>query len=103
MMQRGPVPDPQPDALFGCLRAFGAQKIAATMPSDYANAGSGLYEESINDTKTMFNKDGKMDADGAKNVVKILDQYSTNVKDKGSTIDLSKTYTTEFVDKVPAE
>ncbi|WP_230855032.1 ABC transporter substrate-binding protein [Arthrobacter terrae] len=80
-----------------------AAEIAAKMPSDYANAGAGLYEKSINDTKTMFNKDGKMDADGAKNVVKILDQYSTNVLGKGSTIDLSKTYTTEFVDKVPAK
>ncbi len=73
------------------------------MPKDYANAGADPYEKSINDTKTMFNKDGKMDADGAKNVVKILDQYSTNVKGKGSTIDLSKTHTTEFVDKVPAK
>jgi NitT/TauT family transport system substrate-binding protein len=50
----------------------------------------------------MFNNDGKMDADGARNVLSILDKYSTNVKGKASTIDLAKTYTTEFASRVPA-
>jgi NitT/TauT family transport system substrate-binding protein len=72
------------------------------MPKEYANAGQALYEKSINDTKTMFNKDGMMNADGAKNVLSILDKYFTNVKGKASTIDLAKTYTTEFASKVPA-
>ncbi|MCZ2404737.1 ABC transporter substrate-binding protein [Paenarthrobacter sp. Z7-10] len=85
------------------INTHSAAEIAAKMPKEYANAGADLYEKSINDTKTMFNKDGKMDADGAKNVLKILDSYSANVKGKGSSIDLSKTYTTEFVDKVSAK
>ncbi|MBW4095051.1 MAG: ABC transporter substrate-binding protein [Acidobacteria bacterium] len=93
------------NAFVGALKfitTHSAAEIAAKMPKEYANAGAELYEKSINDTKSMFNKDGKMDADGAKNVLKILDSYSANVKGKGSSIDLSKTYTTEFVDKVPA-
>lgn len=94
------------NAFVGALRfinSHSAAEIAAKMPKEYANAGQALYEKSINDTKTMFNKDGKMDADGARNVLSILDKYSTNVKGKGSSIDLSKTYTTAFADKVPAE
>ncbi|WP_205786813.1 ABC transporter substrate-binding protein [Specibacter cremeus] len=93
------------NAFVGALKfidTHSAAEIAAKMPKEYANAGADLYEKSVNDTKTMFTSDGKMDADGAKNVLTILDKYSTNVKGKGSTIDLSKTYTTEFVDKVPA-
>ncbi|GAB3277145.1 ABC transporter substrate-binding protein [Sinomonas notoginsengisoli] len=77
-------------------------EIAAKMPKEYANGGQALYEKSIKDTKTMFNRDGIMDAEGAKNVLRILDSYSSNVKGKSGTIDLSKTYTTEFVSKVPA-
>ncbi|HSU70591.1 MAG TPA: ABC transporter substrate-binding protein [Micrococcaceae bacterium] len=94
------------NAFVGALQfinTHSAAEIAAKMPKEYANAGADLYEKSINDTKTMFNKDGKMDADGAKNVLKVLDSYSANVKGKGSTIDLSKTYTTEFADAVPAK
>lgn len=68
-----------------------------------AHMQGGTVAEQSNDTKTMFNKDGKMDSDGAKNVLKILDSYSANVKGKGSSIDLSKTYTIEFVDKLPAK
>jgi NitT/TauT family transport system substrate-binding protein len=96
------------NAFVGALRFINshtAAEIAAKMPKEYANAGQALYEKSINDTKTMFNKDGMMNSEGAKNVLSILDKYSTNVKGKASTIDLSKTYTTyttEFASKVPA-
>jgi len=94
------------NAFVGALQFINghtAAEIAAKMPKEYANAGAELYEKSIDGTKSMFNADGKMDANGAKNVLRILDLYSTNVLDKGATIDLSKTYTTEFVDKVPAK
>lgn len=93
------------NAFVGALRfinSHSAAEIAAKMPKEYANAGADLYEKSIADTKAMFNKDGVMDADGAKNVLRILDSYSSNVKGKGSSIDLAKTYTTDFVSKVPS-
>lgn len=44
----------------------------------------------------------RSDAGGAKNVLSILDKYSTNLKGKAATIDLAKTYTSEFASKVPA-
>lgn len=71
--------------------------IAAKMPADYAGSDKKLYEQSINDSKGMFTKDGVMDADGAKNVLEVLGSFSANVKPKKDQIDVSKTYTTEFV------
>jgi NitT/TauT family transport system substrate-binding protein len=92
------------NALVGALRFINthtAAEIAAKMPAEYANAGQALYEKSINDTMTRFTADGVIDPEGAKNVLRILDLYSANVKGKGSSIDLTKTYTTAFVTKVP--
>jgi NitT/TauT family transport system substrate-binding protein len=46
----------------------------------------------------MFTPDGVMPEDGPKTVLAVLSQFSKNVK--GKQIDLSKTYTTEFVKNV---
>jgi NitT/TauT family transport system substrate-binding protein len=43
-----------------------------------------------------------MKPDGAKNVLDVLSQFSPNVKGKKDTVDLAKTYTTEFASKVAA-
>lgn len=50
----------------------------------------------MNDSKAMFNATGVMDPDGAKNVLEVLGSFSPAVKPKKDTIDVSKTYTTEF-------
>jgi NitT/TauT family transport system substrate-binding protein len=42
-----------------------------------------------------------MKPEGAKNVLEVLSQFSPNVKGKKDTIDLSKTYSTEYVTKAP--
>jgi NitT/TauT family transport system substrate-binding protein len=82
------------------INSHSAEEIAGKMPADYQNAGKDLYVKSINDTKGMFNADGKMKVEGAKNVLEVLSQFSPNVKGKKDQVDLAKTYTTEFVDKV---
>jgi NitT/TauT family transport system substrate-binding protein len=75
-----------------------AAEIAAKMPADYAGGDTTLYTKAINDSKTMFTADGVMPADGAKNVLEVLSSFSPSVKGKKDSIDLSKTYTTEFVE-----
>ncbi|HKS47850.1 MAG TPA: ABC transporter substrate-binding protein [Amycolatopsis sp.] len=74
------------------------EEIAAKMPPSYSGGDQALYVKSVKDSIGMFNADGRMDADGAKNVLNVLASFSTNVKPKKDSIDLSKTYTTEFVD-----
>ncbi|HEY3502378.1 MAG TPA: ABC transporter substrate-binding protein [Actinocatenispora sp.] len=80
------------------IKAHDAEQIAAKMPADYAKGGKDLYVKSVHDSIGMFNADGKMKAEGATNALHVLGAFSPNVKGKESTVDLSKTYTTRFVD-----
>ncbi|MEV7967261.1 ABC transporter substrate-binding protein [Sphaerisporangium sp. NPDC088356] len=79
------------------INEHSAEDIAAKMPKEYAGGDPKLYAKAINDTKSIFRPDGLMDEEGAKNVLEVLSSFSPNVKGKKDTIDLSKTYTTEFV------
>ncbi|WP_407285541.1 ABC transporter substrate-binding protein [Streptomyces sp. BP-8] len=73
------------------------EQIAAKMPSDYAQGGKQLYVQAIKDTLPMFTKDGVMPADGPATVERVLKSFNPNLKN--ATVDLKKTYTTEFVKK----
>lgn len=74
------------------------QTLAAKMPADYAGKNTARSAKSITDTKPMFTEDGVMPKDGPETVLKVLGSFSPNVKGKEAQIDLSKTYTTKFVD-----
>ncbi|MEU5435067.1 ABC transporter substrate-binding protein [Streptomyces sp. NPDC020719] len=90
------------NALVKTLRwmsSHSAQEIAAKMPADYAKGGKALYAESIKATLPMFTKDGVMPANGPETVEKVLKAFSPNLKN--ADVDLAKTFTTEFVNKVP--
>jgi len=78
------------------INANDGAAIAAKMPADYAGSDKDLYVKAINDSKRMFTATGTMDADGAKNVLTVLGSFSPSVKPKKESIDISKTYTTEF-------
>ncbi|MGY5136587.1 ABC transporter substrate-binding protein [Streptomyces nigrescens] len=73
------------------------EQIAAKMPSDYAQGGKELYVRAIKDTLPMFTEDGVMPADGPATVERVLKAFNPNLKN--ATVDLKKTYTTEFVKK----
>jgi len=91
------------NALVKTLRWIKTQtpeQIAAKMPAEYAAGDPALYVQAVHDSIGMFNGDGLMKEDGAKNVLEVLSQFSPNVKGKKDTIDLSKTYTTTFASKV---
>jgi NitT/TauT family transport system substrate-binding protein len=73
------------------------EQIAAKMPSDYAQGGSELYAQAIKSTLPMFTKDGVMPADGPATVERVLKSFNPNLKN--ASVDLDKTYTTEFAKK----
>ncbi|OPF71351.1 nitrate ABC transporter substrate-binding protein [Streptomyces antioxidans] len=79
------------------MSTHSAEDIAAKMPGDYAQGGAKLYAESIKSTLPMFTKDGVMPADGPATVERVLKAFNPNLKN--ATVDLKKTYTTEFVKK----
>jgi NitT/TauT family transport system substrate-binding protein len=77
-----------------------AADIAAKMPTDYNGGDPALYEQSIEDSSPMFTTDGRMPEGGPETVLDVLGTFSDTVKAKKDDIDLSKTYTTTFVDNV---
>ncbi|WP_067503360.1 ABC transporter substrate-binding protein [Actinoplanes sp. TFC3] len=75
------------------------EEIAAKMPPEYAAGNAQLYVKAVHDSIGMFNGDGLMKEEGARNVLEVLSLFSPNVKGKKDQVDLSKTYTTEYVSK----
>ncbi|MFG2822000.1 ABC transporter substrate-binding protein [Kitasatospora sp. NPDC048365] len=86
---------------LGWMNTHTPEEIAAKMPADYAQGGADQYAAAIKATLPMFTTDGVMPADGPKTVLAVLGAFHPDVKGKESTIDLSKTFTTEFVSKAP--
>ncbi|MFD7987900.1 ABC transporter substrate-binding protein [Kitasatospora indigofera] len=78
------------------------EEIAAKMPADYGQGGADQYAAAIKATLPMFTTDGVMPADGPKTVLAVLAAFHPDVQGKESSIDLAKTYTTEFVSKAAA-
>ncbi|MET8785821.1 ABC transporter substrate-binding protein [Streptomyces sp. NPDC004589] len=79
------------------MSTHSADEIAAKMPADYSQGDKTLYADAIKSTLPMFTKDGVMPENGPETVEKVLKAFNPNIKN--ATIDLDKTYTTEFVEK----
>ncbi|MFB6672832.1 ABC transporter substrate-binding protein [Streptomyces sp. NPDC056390] len=79
------------------MSTHSADEIAAKMPADYSQGDKKLYAEAIKDTLPMFTTDGVMPKNGPETVESVLKAFNPNIKN--AKVDLSKTYTTEFVDK----
>jgi NitT/TauT family transport system substrate-binding protein len=75
-----------------------AAEITDKMPADYyKGVGKDAYIKALDDEKAMYTPDGIMPADGPQTVYNVLSAWDPNVK--GHNIDLTKTYTTDFVKK----
>jgi len=79
------------------MSTHSATEIAAKMPADYSQGNKALYAQAIKSTLPMFTTDGVMPADGPATVEKVLKAFNPNIKN--AKVDLSKTFTTEFVEK----
>ncbi|WP_265445593.1 ABC transporter substrate-binding protein [Flexivirga meconopsidis] len=78
------------------IKTHDASQIAAKMPTDYKGSDPSLYAKALTDSKGMFNDTGVIDEAGAKNALEVLGSFSPSVKPKKDTIDITKTYSTEF-------
>lgn len=77
------------------INTHSAADIADKMPKDFYVGDKEGYVKALADGKSMFTADGVMPAGGPETVLAVLSGFNKNVK--GKTVDLSKTYTTEFV------
>jgi NitT/TauT family transport system substrate-binding protein len=80
------------------IQAHSAEEIAAKMPADYYGGNKTLYVQALKASLPMYSPDGKMPEGGPETVLKVMGGFNANIK--GKHIDLSKTYTNEFVDRV---
>lgn len=77
------------------ISTHSAQEIADKMPKDYYAGDKELYVKALADGKSMFTPDGVMPEGGPETVLAVLSGFSKNLQ--GKQVDLSKTFTTEFV------
>jgi len=78
------------------ISAHSATEITDKLPPDYyAGIGKDAYAKALDAGKAMFTPDGAMPGDGPQTVLNVLSAFDTSVQ--GHQVDLSKTYTTEFV------
>ena len=72
------------------------EEIADKMPPEMVGKDKSLYIAALKNTMPMYSQTGRMDPKGAEAVLKVFSQSSPEIAK--AKIDLSKTYTNEFVD-----
>ena len=77
------------------ISAHSAEEIADKMPKDYYVGDKEGYVKALAAGKAMFTPDGVMPQGGPETVLAVLSAFPKDLQ--GKQIDLSKTYTTEFV------
>ena len=77
------------------MHAHSAEEIAIKMPKAARGEDDALFVNSLKNSMPMFSLDGAMDAKGAEAVKTLL--AGSMEKVKSAEIDLSKTYTNEFI------
>ncbi|MGU7773016.1 ABC transporter substrate-binding protein [Burkholderia sp. MR1-5-21] len=80
------------------IHTHSADEIAAKMPADYYGGNKALYVQALKASLPMYSPDGKMPEGGPETVLRVLTDFNPNIK--GKHIDLSRTYTNEFVNQV---
>jgi NitT/TauT family transport system substrate-binding protein len=71
------------------------QEIAARTPKTFRGEDDALYVEALKASMPMFSPDGRMPAEGTEVVRTLL--AGSMEKVRGASIDVSKTYTNEFI------
>ena len=79
------------------MNAHSEEEIAARVPAAIRGDDNALYVEALRGSRPMFATDGRMPPEGAAVVRDVLATF--NPKVHAATIDLSKTYTNEFVSR----
>jgi NitT/TauT family transport system substrate-binding protein len=77
------------------MHSHSPQEIAAKTPKSFRGEDDALYVEALTSSMPMFSPDGSMAADGAEAVHTLL--ASSMEKVKATNIDMTKTYTNEFI------
>jgi NitT/TauT family transport system substrate-binding protein len=81
------------------IQTHSADEIASHIPTEYFSGEKELYVRALASNKGMFSPDGRMPASGPATALRVLSAVDRAVQ--GKQIDLSGTYTTEFLPTTP--
>jgi NitT/TauT family transport system substrate-binding protein len=82
------------------IASHSAEDIAKAMPPEYALGNMPLLIRSIRSSIPMYSPDGRLNRESADTALKVLREFDSAVR--GAKIDVTKTYTDSFLDKVAA-
>ncbi|MFB7641408.1 ABC transporter substrate-binding protein [Peribacillus butanolivorans] len=80
------------------IKTHTTEEIADQLPKEYYAGDKDLYLKALEASLSMFSPNGEMPSDGPEKVLEILTTFNPKLKE--ANIELNKTYTNEFVDKV---
>jgi NitT/TauT family transport system substrate-binding protein len=83
------------------LASHSAEEIMAKMPENLVGPDKALYLAALKNTMPMYSTTGRMDPKGAQAVLAVFSQSVPEIAK--ANIDLSKTYTNQFVDQANAK
>lgn len=81
------------------MQKHSAAEIVAKLPADFISGDKETYTKAVENARAIFSTDGLINDTDVKTPLDVLKSF--NEKVAGAKIDLSKTYTNEFVKKVP--
>jgi NitT/TauT family transport system substrate-binding protein len=81
------------------IQTHSAEDIASHLPPEYLSGDRELYVRALAANKGIFSPDGRMPANGPATSLRVLSVVDRAVQ--GKQIDLSRTYTTEFLPTMP--
>ncbi len=80
------------------MNSHSAEEIVDKLPKEFISGDRDTYIKAVENAKAIFSKDGRINAENIKTPLAVLKSF--NEKVAAAEIDLTKTYTNEFVDKV---
>ncbi|MFC3164917.1 ABC transporter substrate-binding protein [Ciceribacter thiooxidans] len=80
------------------MNSHSAEEIVDKLPKEFISGDRDTYIKAVENAKAIFSKDGRISAEDIKTPLAVLKSF--NEKVAAAEIDLTKTYTNEFVDKV---
>lgn len=82
------------------MKTHSAAEIVEKLPPEFISGDKETYIKAVENARQIFSTDGLLDEKDIKTPLDVLTSFNDKVK--AAKIDLSKTYTNEFVAKVPA-
>ena len=80
------------------LQTASAADIADALPKSYQIGERDLYLQAIQNTRTVYSKNGRYDPEGIQAVLKVLTEFDAELAAAQTKIDVNATFTNRFVD-----